>query len=376
MIALPVSRPQRGVSLVELMIGMTLGLVIVGAMLVVATNTSRARTELAKTSQQIENGRYAIELMTRSLRHAGFYGDFYTGSFTEPTTTDPCDVTSLATMKDALKYPLHGINNAGSWGTWTCGATLPTCTSTASAAGTCSDILVVRRADSTAICASASVVQNEYYLQADPATIDIQRGLSSSAFNFGVTNATGANSTLCKFVGHPDHACSPALPAAGVTIAANATGAACEGKTAATLYKYAPQVYFVGANNSDSPADGIPTLKRMTLGTAGFSVEPLVEGIENVQVEYGIDSTTDVTSTSFGTPDTYVSAPTAAQWPNVVAVRIHVLARNLETTTGHTDGKTYVLGGVSVGPLNDSYKRHVFSATVALTNLAGRRNLP
>ena len=64
---------QAGISLVELMVSITLGLMILSGVLVVFVNTSAARNEVEKTSRQIENGRYASEVLSEDLRLAGFY---------------------------------------------------------------------------------------------------------------------------------------------------------------------------------------------------------------------------------------------------------------------------------------------------------------
>jgi type IV pilus assembly protein PilW len=61
---------------------------------------------------------------------------------------------------------------------------------------------------------------------------------------------------------------------------------------------------------------------------------------------------------------------------NVVVVKLYVLARSLETTPGYTDSKTYTLGAATLGPFNDGFQRHVYSTTVRLTNVFGRRETP
>jgi type IV pilus assembly protein PilW len=61
---------------------------------------------------------------------------------------------------------------------------------------------------------------------------------------------------------------------------------------------------------------------------------------------------------------------------NVVAVKLHVLARNLEPTAGHVDAKSYTLGPLAVAAADDAYKRHVFSTTVRLVNPSSRRETP
>jgi type IV pilus assembly protein PilW len=59
-----------------------------------------------------------------------------------------------------------------------------------------------------------------------------------------------------------------------------------------------------------------------------------------------------------------------------MAVRVHILARNIDDTPGYTDVKTYTLG--SATPYTPSgadvhYRRHVYSELVRLTNPSGRR---
>ena len=62
---------------------------------------------------------------------------------------------------------------------------------------------------------------------------------------------------------------------------------------------------------------------------------------------------------------------TLAEWQNVMAVRIHLLSRNLESSS-FTDTKTYALGPVSVSP-GGSFRRHAYNQLVRLNNPAGRR---
>ena len=60
---------------------------------------------------------------------------------------------------------------------------------------------------------------------------------------------------------------------------------------------------------------------------------------------------------------------------NVTSARIYVLARSREASPNYTDTKTYTLGSAGdVGPFNDNFKRHVFTTTVRLTNIAGRQD--
>lgn len=138
-------------------------------------------------------------------------------------------------------------------------------------------------------------------------------------------------------------------------------------------------------------------------GIEGFNVELGVDGtvtrcnlnsaVNYTQAPIMIDPGTCVASTTAamntlpinrgdGIPDgdfircTAGSPCTAAQLMNTVAAKLYVLARSRNRTPGHTDTKTYNLGSVTLGPFNDGYKRHVFSTTVRLVNVAGRRETP
>ena len=69
-------------------------------------------------------------------------------------------------------------------------------------------------------------------------------------------------------------------------------------------------------------------------------------------------------------------------WLRTYAVKINLLARNVEKSPGHTDSKTYTLGRKADGTSNvfpasgtyaDMYKRHAYNAAVRLDNPSGRR---
>src|ERR671936_2509552 len=67
-----------GFSLVELMVALTIGLLLLTALATIFANSSRMQREVTLSAQQIENGRYAIDLVSEDVRHAGFWG-YYGG---------------------------------------------------------------------------------------------------------------------------------------------------------------------------------------------------------------------------------------------------------------------------------------------------------
>jgi type IV pilus assembly protein PilW len=156
----------------------------------------------------------------------------------------------------------------------------------------------------------------------------------------------------------------------------------------ALLYQYRTHIYFIA--NNDKAGDGVPTLMRAELGVVGgartFTIVPLAEGIENLQLEYGLDTNAPTT----GSPAAYTADPSTyngcapavcvGYWRNTVDVQINVLARNQTATQGYIDTKTYTLGRTAagaanvVGPFNDGFKRHVFSTVARLYNTASRNS--
>jgi type IV pilus assembly protein PilW len=177
--------------------------------------------------------------------------------------------------------------------------------------------------------------------------------------------------------------------------------------TFANKRKFVSRIYYV-RDYAKTAGDGIPTLVRADFDLFGGALAhqpavPLIEGIEGFRVELGIDSVGDAgTEVNYflaaawsdplnrvtllnrgdGIPDgAFVRCTTAVpctkeQLANVVAVKLYVLARSTEPTPGHTDTKTYNLGATTLGPFSDSYKRHVFSTAVRLTNISSRRETP
>ena len=67
---------QSGLSLIELMISLALGLIIVAAMAELFVNISRTNQEMAKTNSQIENARFSMQLLQNDIIHAGYWGGY------------------------------------------------------------------------------------------------------------------------------------------------------------------------------------------------------------------------------------------------------------------------------------------------------------
>lgn len=367
---LPHAQGQRGLSLVELMISMVIGLLLLIGVTSLIVNQSDSRAELEKASRQVENGRYAMQILHDDIEHAGYYVQYYnvpTPPAAIPATMpDPCLTTPLTgagSLDEAMFLPIQGYN------------TLPA----PSASFSCNTyglvaanykpgthILVIRRADTTSIAPPFTApvpTPGEIYIQTNTSAHVLAMGQNTAAFT--LTESTKAYSGVTNISPYLVHVyfISPCnVPANGTTcqVAANGTG-------------------------PDDNGRPIPTLKRLELsyttgGATTFTnpAVPLVEGIEDMQLYYGIDNNGD------GYPDGYGTYPAnTTDWANVMSVNIFLMAQSTECSTGYSDTKTYNLGSApiaaatiaaTVAPCtNGDYKRHVFNSVVRAINPSGRR---
>ena len=346
-------RHPQGYTIIEMMVAITISLIILAALVALFAGNSRERAQIALTNQQTENGRYALQIIGDDLRDAGYFATFNPGTVAAPNAQlivpaalpDPC-ATDVPTLNNAVAIAVQGYDD---------GANAPACLPADLRAGT--DILVVRRASTCAVGTAGCDLQvpGDFYLQTSGCTTEMSAG------NYYVLDSNTAAFNLHRK----------------------------DCVTAGFLYQYRTHIYFVA--NNDKLNDGIPTLKRWELGLAGQpgTIVPLVEGIEDLQIEYGLDTAIPTA----GTPAVYTADPgsyngcTAATnptcvgyWRNTVAAKIYVLARNLTTTQGYTDTKSYTLGQTAagaantVGPFSDGYKRHVYESAARLNNLAYRNS--
>jgi type IV pilus assembly protein PilW len=317
---------EFGLSLIELMIAITLGLMILAGIVLVFANTSAARNEVERISRQIENGRYAIELLREDIQLAGYFGETNMPLVALPAAIpDPCSVDPAVWPLD-MKVHVQGVNNYDPAADLSC---LPTSGNDAPKPST--DVIIIRRVKTCVVGAvGCDAVDNaKPYLQVP------------------LCNTETATHEL-------------AIKSAG-TFAHKMKDCA----TDAVLRPYVVYFFYVGNDN---------TLKRAEFtGSAIGNITPLVDGIENLQLDYGVDTNGD------GAADSYQAEPaTVANWGDVVSVQINLLARNTELSPRFNDTRTYNLGpsAGTVGPFNDARRRNVYSALIRIQNPSGLRDTP
>ena len=155
------NKQQFGFSLIELMIGMVIGLLVTGIVITVFSQSKKSYSQDEEIAQLQENGRYALQLLTRELAMAGYAGPIYiVGDISTSVAGNPCGFADwYKIIEEPIIFP----------------STAPTCISGVKAD---TDILVIKR---VAGVATATQSANKLYLQTSGTGGSIQQSIAGSS---------------------------------------------------------------------------------------------------------------------------------------------------------------------------------------------------
>jgi type IV pilus assembly protein PilW len=315
---------QSGFSVVELMIAMLLSLTLATAIISVFVNNSYSFNQDENIGRMQDDARHALREIAFELSMAGHYANLhipatvtYDGGLTIGTDCGPAGETNW----------MYRATEAGT--------------------GNNLSIMAIDNATNAAVAAAHSCF----------GAGEVEEGTDVVA----IRRVAGAESTV--------------LSANGAYLRTNGTVGVLFSGTAPTAppvvvappradWAFRPSIYYI-RQFANVPGDNLPTLCRKALSGAGPSMitECLATGIEDLQIEYGIDTTQN------GQPNVYLSSPTLAQMQNVVAARIFLIGRTTEVDTRYTNTKTYSISNAPDFVPNDSFHRRVFSTSVSIQNI-------
>ncbi len=332
---LSMGRRERGLSLVELMVAMAIGtFLLAGAVSVFAKTRDLYRTNDAAARLQ-ETARYAMSTIEADLRMANFWGlhsradlvdngpalDPAAIPAVDPGYALPADLNPYAVTINscgamwAVKLPAYIEGNNNAYGL-TCAAF--------GAAMAGADQLTIRRASVQAMTAGQLAASN--------GQIKLQTSRIQGQLFAGNAVPAGYSPPLSE---------SRAVVVNG---------------------------YYIDTDSNQRP--GTPSLRRKQLGFAGGAPvildQEIVPGIEDLQVEYGVDSNADQNADFFVPPGTAIAAG-----QEIVATRVWLLVRAEQQEAGFVDGRTYTyadrVGAAAITP-NDAFRRVLVSKTMTLRN--------
>jgi len=335
---------EVGMTLVELMIAMVIGLILLGGVYVVFISSRTTYSLNEQVSRVQENGRFAIEVLTRDIRMAGYRGCGGDSVTIENFLVDQSYAYDFASS-------LRGYEAQGG-GTWL--PTLPTGTNTVSASSPLAgnDILVVRTLTdgNVVITTTATPTATTFYVPSGSDGIAVGDTLM-------VTDCSNPKAAVFQVTSAVDSGGYDNL-VHDVSATTNIAHSLDYGE-GAELAKLSTVTYFI--RNVDAGGNTIePTLYRRV---GSKLPEQLVEGIESMQILYGEDTNNDRSVNG------YVAANAVTDWANVVSVRIGLLARSpKEMAKGEIDTTSYDVNGTSFTAPGDRRLRLVMNTTVALRN--------
>ena len=315
------ARGQQGLTIVELMVALAIGsFLMIGAIQIY--NQSRQAFVINESIARVqETAQFAMDTIEADLRMASNWGRTsraltiegrsVIGSPNPKTLSVPTDCGEDWSID--LAVPVDGSNNGY-------GLTCPA----DDAAQTNSDVLTVRR---------ASV--NPVPLQAGRLQIQTTR-VAGEIFDDGNVPETF----------------NPAE---------------------STTHNLMVSSYYVDTDSELVP--GVPTLRRKILGIQGTNSvvfdQEVAPGVENLQIQFGIDMNQDNTVDRYVNPGDPVYNPEAPGYSpgaRVLTARIWLVVRGLSIENGINDQRIYSPGDVNLGSYSDDVRRMQVSKTILLRN--------
>ncbi len=332
------SRRASGFSLVEMMVAITVSMILMAGIIQLLVSNKQAYRLQDGFSRLNENARFAMREITEKLHMGGHWGGV-TASALSTNAGLPAVVTNDCTQADWEAFGAAGIEGYEG----IAASPMETCIPDANYVPN-SDVVVVRYADPASVpsaqATSAPLDADIYVRAAVGRRAEIVQG-----------SAIGGLGDLYD-AGDPD---GPGM----------------------YNYPYRIFAYFVRAcsvpgtdgvcNTGDDAGDGIPTLARLSLNGAELIQEGVVEGVEQLQITYGVNTDGDVE----GTADRYVTADNVADWNDVVSVRLGLLVRNPEIDVGADDAGVYRMPGgfnYTPAPADGVYARQLFTRVIQIRN--------
>lgn len=317
-----------GFSLIEIMIALLLGSLLTTVVVSLFVNNSRAFQETSQYGQMQENGRYAIRALTQDLRQVSYWGQSVNTGIKNTvkwSVGDDCPIPAQAyyLANDVATQP---TDSSGLWST-----------------------RLTKAQYGGANCITDAMPDSDLL---------VIKGVTGPVLDLKTLDFNQLDDTKAYLLGNP----SIALLAPGdITAYPTELGGSPQG----TAWEYVEWLYYV------ADAD-LPGLQRLNLSADTRQREILVDGVEQMRLQFGIDRNADG-GPDFFTTGAVIDADPDIAWSQVVATRIYLLMRSIEDPFQH-DEKVYLLGNDPtnksdlVTPTAKNYYRIVISGQVEVRN--------
>ena len=332
---------QAGISLIEFMVAMVIGLFLIAAVGATYLGNKGAFSEGRAVSVMQDNGRFALETLSRDIRLAGFSGCM--GSGTVGNT-----LNNSGSFLYSFSQGVQGFHGSGS--SWTPALDASIGAGVAPLAGT--DVLTLRRAEGpsyglsapymalstdaphvdAALLAPDKLKQNHFVLVRD----------CTAAAVFQITNVDATTSGTLKHL-------------AGAGSPGNASG-----DLGRVFGSDAQATRVVTASYFLAPSVAVPGRNSLWEQTDAQAPSEMALGVDNLQILFGEDTDGDLTA------NRYVTADQVSNMASVVSVRLSLLLSSDDNTAQSPE--PYTFNGVGPVTPTDRRLRTVFTTVVSLRN--------
>lgn len=332
--------PARGMTLVELMIGMVIGLFVVAVMGAVYVGSRSTFMAQESTGRMQENGRFAMDTITQDLRMSGFRGCLGQNAVVNTLNTPQGVLYDFA-------QPVWGSRSVA--GVWTPVLGAPVNGLAPDAGG---DVLVVRRPAGVAWALVGEMASVNAALPITPTAAFAQGDLLVVADCVGASVLQASNATPGPS-GTIEHVMGGGLVPG---LAQNSLGRTYAHD--ARVWRMQTLVYYLAASARHTGQVALWVYRNPTYGEAQRT--ELVTGVERMAIRYGLDTDGDLSA------DRFAGADTVPNWAQVVNARVELLLAGSRDTRTST-AQPYTFNGATTTP-TDGRPRAVMSTLVTLRN--------
>ena len=400
------ARHARGMSLIELMIALLIGLILLIGVIQVFS-ASRASYQLSQgVARNQENGRFAMDFLSRDLRmvgHAGCVNDQSllaqdaSGAITGGNIRSlfmsgaDRDANNVAGLLFPLRFDL-GVQGFEANGTAPGDSLTLPATPAAGAAANWTPALPSQISGLNPVAGSDIVVMRFLSAEQAPltaltlgATSTLQYATSSAAV---ATEGSGlyaiadcSSATVFQAASAPSttsiSVAISGLNKSGLSYVSGNDGALSYKAGGTMLFRAETRVYYVALNQATNSPSLYRTRWIATPGASALqaSTEEMVEGVESIQLLYGEDAQNNFSLppsghiTKINTAATIGGAANTARWRRVGAVQMALLVRDGDTEKSRALAASHFsLLQVSMTPPNDGRYRSVYETTIAMRN--------
>jgi len=372
---------SRGFSLVELMVAITIGAIILAGAITLFVNNRDTYKTTNELSRLQETARYALGMMVKDIRMAGYFGcadrlDTVTLNVPIGTVGELWDFNldagagNLVPPVEGFEAAFPGNNFMPSGFAVVVGTNGP---GGQILAGT--DAITVRYIGGTMSDVAPANGTLDFMV-----TADATNGANSTITVDSTTGFALNQVAAITDCGGSDIFQINAAPT-GTTVQANFLSRGYNASASPMISPFVGVRYYIGDNGRGPGGETYPSLYRtiITPGALTETNQELFEGVEQMQILYGVDTNGN------GNPDSYVRAGDAplnaaspGNWANVVSIRLSILVRTIDqhgrADVANVDTNTYTVNdhdGVlfpQFGPVGDRRRRRVFTTTVMVRN--------